>query len=109
MANWRSTKEYEEWHTAVIKRDGVCQSCGIGPDEVTLHAHHIKDGSYHPDDRYNVDNGITLCGATDNNRGCHCALHTSLKSSYRQKTTDKDLYNFLELSEMFLGRFCNEK
>ena len=106
MKNWRHSKQYKHWHDAVLARDGVCQACGAGPEEATLHAHHIKDGSYHPESRYDVDNGITLCGKSESNRGCHAGLHTSLKSSYRMKTTDKDLYNFLELRDLFLDHFA---
>jgi len=54
-------------------------------------AHHIKDGSYHADSRFDVNNGVTLC------RFHHTLFHTSYKNSFREKTTEKDWLNFIEL------------
>jgi len=91
-ADWRKTRDYRLWRVLVIRRDKVCQCCGAGSER---QAHHIEDGSHNPSLRFDVDNGITLC------RGCHSQLHTNYKHSYREKTTRKDLDNFLLLVEHY--------
>lgn len=61
---------HHKWVNAVISRDkATCQHCGA--NDVELHAHHIKSYKDHPDLRFDVDNGITLCYA------CHWAVHTA--------------------------------
>ena len=51
--------KYRTWRKDVLTRDGhVCQECGTPSD---LHAHHIKDWDGHPELRYVVSNGLTLC------------------------------------------------
>lgn len=64
----RSSKEYSEWRKTVFARDNfTCQICGqVGGG---LNAHHIKRWSTNVDERYNPDNGITLC------KKCHAELH----------------------------------
>lgn len=48
------------WRKAVFERDDyTCQECG--QYGYTLHAHHLKDWANHPDLRFEVSNGITLC------------------------------------------------
>jgi hypothetical protein len=64
----RSTPEYGAWRKAVYERDGYkCRHCGTGKN---LHAHHIKEFSTHPELRYVVSNGLTLC------RACHSKHHS---------------------------------
>ena len=71
--NWRGgisrirsseEKKVTKWRMAVFERDGFkCQCCGqIGGE---LNGHHILSWIDYPAERYNVDNGITLC------RDCH--------------------------------------
>ncbi len=56
--------EYRLWRTAVFTRDDhTCQGCGVRGG--TLRADHIKPWHSHPECRYDVDNGRTLCD------GCH--------------------------------------
>lgn len=56
----RCSTEYEEWRIKVFERDrGVCQKCGIKPQ--IANAHHVKPFYRHPDLRFDIDNGITLC------------------------------------------------
>jgi transposase len=74
----RGTQKYMKWKLAVITRDGfkcvrcgveqghVCECCG---SRILLHAHHLKSFSEFPDLRYDVDNGIALCGI------CHWKEH----------------------------------
>lgn len=58
--DFRKTEEYKTWRAKVFDRDGFkCQICGkVGG---VLNAHHIKEFSKHPELRYEIDNGITLC------------------------------------------------
>lgn len=65
------------WKQAVLKRDGnKCQKCGLSGgmcthcgQHVFLHAHHIKTVKKHPELRFVLSNGITLC------RMCHVQEH----------------------------------
>ncbi len=93
MVKWRTTKEYRLWRIAVIRRDGRCIICG---SLKRREAHHIKNGQHHPRDRFDIENGVTLC------RSCHVQLHTNFKNSFREKCTEKDWINFLALSIYFI-------
>jgi len=93
--NWRKTRDYRVWRVSVIRRDKVCQCCGSPKKR---QAHHIEDGSHNKELRFNVKNGITLC------KDCHIQLHTNFKNSYREKTTKKDLDNFLALRDYFFKK-----
>lgn len=77
--NWKGGKSEEErklrssaagyqWRKAVLLRDGLtCQKCGA--KEVRLHTHHIESTHDCPEKRFDIDNGITLCGK------CHGEIH----------------------------------
>jgi len=54
------------WATLVKLRDGNCTICQSSDD---LHAHHIKSYKSHPELRYDVNNGTTLCAI------CHRQHH----------------------------------
>jgi 5-methylcytosine-specific restriction endonuclease McrA/predicted nucleic acid-binding Zn ribbon protein len=55
------------WARAVISRDGgKCRKCGATEG---LHAHHIKPFAEFPELRWELDNGLTVCGP------CHWAIH----------------------------------
>jgi ribosomal protein S27AE len=63
----RSNPKYYHFRNNVLKRDNnMCQKCGSIEN---LHVHHIKSFSKNPDERYNINNGITLC------KECHQKLH----------------------------------
>ena len=89
-AKWRGTREYRRWRGDVLARDGACVSCRA---ERKLQAHHLEDGSHNPDLRTDVGNGVTLCGK------CHTAFHTMYKKSFRERTTQDDFINFMDLFE----------
>ena len=69
-ANRKRGGKHHAWANAVISRDNAtCMKCGaIG---VELHAHHIKDYKNHPELRYELSNGATVC------HSCHWAIHTA--------------------------------
>jgi hypothetical protein len=58
----------------VIDRDvGTCQSCGATEGE--MQAHHIKPWKHHPELRYDVANGLTVCAP------CHWSIHSGPKAN----------------------------
>lgn len=66
----RNSVESRAWTKAVMARDGLrCQICQRA-DSGNLVAHHIKPWSKHKELRFDVDNGMTLCGGRKN-PGCH--------------------------------------
>jgi len=90
--DWRNDPRYHHWIQICIERDKCCQICQSIDH---LNVHHLKNGEDHPKYRFDIDNGITLC------RSCHTAFHCSYKNSFREKCTEKDWYNFLELLEHY--------
>jgi len=97
--DWRKTRDYRIWRAGVIRRDKRCQICNSLQNR---HAHHIDSGSYFPELRFKLENGICLC------KGCHIQYHTNFNRSYRVKTTRYNLENFKALSkymkELFNGK-----
>ncbi len=94
--NWRNSKEWKHAKEKALKRDNyTCQICG---DKNHLVVHHINDASYHRDQRYDLDNLVTLC------YDCHRQFHTNFKRSYRQKCTKYDWDNFKELTNYYLNK-----
>ena len=62
------------WARAVISRDqATCRKCGA--KNLELHAHHIKPYATHPELRWVLDNGLTLCYR------CHWQEHTALTAN----------------------------
>ena len=60
--------DYKLWRLSVFRRDNfTCQKCGAKGGRI--HAHHIQRWSTHPELRYEVSNGITLCVQ------CHSDVH----------------------------------
>lgn len=57
--NERVNPDYTKWHRAVLERDHYfCRRCH---SRRNLEVHHIKRFATHPDFRWEVSNGITLC------------------------------------------------
>lgn len=65
----RKSVQYKIWREAVFKRDNYkCIWCGKKGS--SLNADHIKPFAYHPELRFDVNNGRTLC------LGCHKTTET---------------------------------
>lgn len=62
----RASADSKRWSLAVRNRDGKCVDCGAGGK---LHAHHVKPWKQHPELRFDVANGATLCPP------CHQKVH----------------------------------
>jgi 5-methylcytosine-specific restriction endonuclease McrA len=84
----KRTYEHRRWRARVIRRDGACVVCGT---RKSRQAHHMNSYSYFPEERYDVDNGITLC------KTCHTKFHCDYKRSFRQKCTKYEFRNFMAL------------
>lgn len=70
--------EYQQWRRAVFERDDyTCRNCFKRGGK--LRAHHIKPWATHPELRYDIQNGLTLC------HGCHLGMHRGVGSKPRAK------------------------
>ena len=95
----RHRREYREWRTSVYERDNyTCQCCGVSGG--SLNAHHINSFSDHPESRYDINNGITLCvkchdsteaGSFHNIYGTHNITHSQLRE-YILRKSNKDIF-----------------
>lgn len=76
--------KYGVFRAAVIERDkSICQDCKkfqYGPS-----VHHIFLWRHHPDLRFEVSNGITLCGP------CHEKRHSAGPNHYNRKNFNPNL------------------
>lgn len=86
----RHFPETREWRTAVFERDSytcqVCQQLGN-----KLVAHHLNGWDKHPNQRFDINNGVTLC------QKCHKQFH----SVYGNKKNTKNQYTeWLKLNHM---------
>jgi 5-methylcytosine-specific restriction endonuclease McrA len=62
------------WARAIISRDkATCQRCGA--QNIQLHAHHIESFADHPEKRWDLSNGETLCYR------CHLDEHTTASNA----------------------------
>lgn len=63
----RGKKQYRDWRSAVLARDGnQCTRC---QSTNRLHVHHIKSFEKHIELRYDISNGLTVC------ENCHSTIH----------------------------------
>lgn len=70
------------WRDSIFERDNytcdICKSTGG-----KIQAHHLNGWSYFKEERFNLENGITLC------KKCHFDFHQSL-GGFRNKCTKED-------------------
>ncbi len=103
MSTWRSSREYRVWRAQVIMRDKRCVICN---SIKSRHAHHVNHATYFIDQRFDVNNGVTLCS------GCHMNYHCNFHRSYRTKCDEYNFMNFVKLSTHFshlwIGKYDNE-
>lgn len=77
----RKSLEYSTFVNKVLARDNyTCQRCGYKGD---LKVHHLNGYNWYIEGRYNVINGITLCGS------CHNKFH----SQYGKGDNTKNQFN----------------
>jgi len=80
------------WVREVKRRDKhTCQCCGLSG--VTVVAHHLNGYNWDVKNRYNIDNGVTLC------EPCHKAFH----GQYGNGDNTKEQY------EEYINKIKNEK
>lgn len=82
---------YQNWRTSVFSRDQyTCQICKDSSGG-NLVAHHLNSWDKHLEDRFSIENGITLC------KSCHVCFHrefgygNNTKEQFTQFTTIKAL------------------
>ena len=74
----RRSIEYVTWRKSVWQRDRwTCVNCGHKGKDIV--AHHVKAFSKHPELRFIVNNGVTLC------RSCHKRVHSEIGFNTRFK------------------------
>ncbi|MBW3113487.1 HNH endonuclease [Bacillus sp. MCCB 382] len=90
----RRTIEYANWRKKVFEKDNfTCQCCGDNTGG-NLEAHHILNFSNNHHQRFEVDNGITMC------RNCHNPkISGSFHNTFGTKSND-----FTQLEEYFKGK-----
>ena len=76
-----NTTEYVRWVKAVLLRDRACVRCGA---KEPLQAHHVKHWRHHPELRYDVNNGATLCPCCHHSQHTHLPLEVFMKMGGKQ-------------------------
>lgn len=68
---FRRSPEYAAWRNAVCKRDNwVCVKCGTRTSRFNPpHAHHLNSYADYPEQRLDINNGVTLCSR------CHATMY----------------------------------
>ena len=83
--NRSHTPDNRLWREAAYNRDGhTCQCCNIRGG--SLEAHHIDSWKDHKDDRFNIDNGVTLCET------CHKAYHKACHKRWKNEVNHNSFY-----------------
>lgn len=83
----RATYEYNNWRKEVFKRDNYTCQCCNKRGGIKINAHHIKNWKDNVKERYDIDNGITLC------EKCHNEFHSKYGKSFNTK---EQLKKFLD-------------
>lgn len=82
----RNTPSHRAWAFAVKERDNF--TCQICQKRGQLHSHHLNSYSKFPQERYKIENGITLCKA------CHWAFHDKYG---KHRNTKEQFVQFLAI------------
>lgn len=89
----RDSIKYSKWRKSVFQRDNyTCQKC-LDSSGGNLIAHHILNFFSHPNLRFNVKNGRTLCNK------CHNKFHK--KYGYYNNTKEQ-IIEFLDMSNRMI-------
>lgn len=88
-----SDEKYVEWAKQVKSRD--CYRCQICGSSDRLHSHHKNSWNYFIEERYSIDNGVTLCN------NCHLRFHMIYGKGYNTK------FQFEEYKKI-INIICNE-
>lgn len=91
----RASDKYKEWRASVFERDNfTCQKCFQHGG--SLHAHHIKEFSSHPDLIFSIKNGETLC------LKCHGEIHNRNFKKWRYSKKIKGATEAIKFVEQYL-------
>jgi len=84
--------EYLSWRRAVLNRDDWhCQCCG---SKKNLVVHHIVCYWDYPDERFEMENGVTVC------RSCHTNIHLNKILFVRESSETNTLGFFIKTKNM---------
>lgn len=89
---YRRSAKMNQWRVSVFTRDNyTCQKCGArngkGRGYIALEAHHIKQFATHPELRFEMSNGMTLC------KPCHKAIPHLRKVISKHKKLLNEKFN----------------
>ncbi|WP_343336983.1 hypothetical protein TPELB_21200 [Terrisporobacter petrolearius] len=85
----RATPEDYQWRTSVLRRDNyTCQCCD--KHGVYLNAHHLNGYHWDKEHRYDVNNGVTLCGDCHKEFHSIYGSHDNTKEQYEQFINNKN-------------------
>lgn len=87
--SWRNSIEYKKWRKKCIERDD--NKCVITGHTKRLQVHHLNHSTYFPNQKYKVENGVTIT------RLVHIIFHIFIMKGYRKKCTEKDWKRFVRL------------
>lgn len=95
--------KYKEWYTSVRSRDGY--RCIICNNSGRIASHHLNGWNWCKEQRYDVNNGITLCCSIKNKNyvGCHNLFH----SQYGKGNNTKE--QFIEFFYSKTGKYLDEE
>ena len=80
----RKSIKYWNWRRKVLGRDKwTCRECNRKSPNVKVEAHHIKEWAYNRRQRFNLNNGKTLC------IDCHTLIHPWRDLDNIQEITDR--------------------